>query len=396
MTVRQPSDVVLFRLASVLAVVTFVLIVWGGHVNTTRSGMAFPDWPTSNAAPMVTYAPSEWLWQSDRFWEHGHRLLATVVGALTVTLLWGVYRRTPVSVRPSRLLSIGIGIAVAAIIVTVVTAILGVQTMPGMFMESFMGALVLYIAFTVYRAVRGHGDERLLWLTFAAFGGVCLQGMFGGYTVLNNLPDWTSTTHGVLAQCFFMTVIGVTLILSPRWQIQSRPRAVPSSVRRIAVVAWASVLVQFLLGALTRHTDAWGVSSSWPHWSDEGFFPNVSLLQFSTVAIHLAHRTWAYGVAILVVALWWVARREQARDGGVLAIATGLMSLVFVQIMLGAGILWTARGELVTTAHVAIGVLMVAGSTVVMLNSFRLSAAAYKLDQELPSVSMQGGVGVRA
>jgi heme A synthase len=44
----------LHRIGVTLCVLTFMLIVWGGHVNTTRSGMAFPDWPTSNAAPMVT------------------------------------------------------------------------------------------------------------------------------------------------------------------------------------------------------------------------------------------------------------------------------------------------------------------------------------------------------
>ncbi|RPI65911.1 MAG: hypothetical protein EHM43_12085, partial [Ignavibacteriae bacterium] len=69
----------IYRTAVTLGVLTFMLIVWGGHVNTTRSGMAFPDWPTSNYAPMVTYAPSEWLWQGDRFWEHSHRRFAMLV-----------------------------------------------------------------------------------------------------------------------------------------------------------------------------------------------------------------------------------------------------------------------------------------------------------------------------
>ncbi|MBC8124666.1 MAG: COX15/CtaA family protein, partial [Candidatus Kapabacteria bacterium] len=71
----------------VLCVLTFGLIVWGAHVNTTRSGMAFPDWPTSNLVPMVTYQPSEWLWAKDKFWEHGHRLFASFVGLFTTALL---------------------------------------------------------------------------------------------------------------------------------------------------------------------------------------------------------------------------------------------------------------------------------------------------------------------
>jgi len=394
--VRHPSDVALFRLAITLVVVTFVLIVWGGHVNTTRSGMAFSDWPTSNAAPMITYAPSEWLWQSDRFWEHGHRLLATVVGALTVGVLLGVYRRTPLASRPTKQLGFSLALIVTGIIVTVVTAIFGLQTMPGVFMEAFMAALAVYIAFTVYRAVRGSGDERLLWLAFAAFGGVCLQGMFGGYTVLNNLPDWTSTTHGMLAQCFFMTVIGIAMVLSPRWNQHVQTPSVPVRVRLMAVAVWAAIIVQFLLGALTRHTDAWGVSTSWPQWSEHGFFPESSLFQYTAVVAHFIHRTWAYGVATLIVWFWWRARSLRGQQDGVYAFATGLVSLVFVQIALGAGILWSARGEVITTSHVAVGVAMVALSTIAMISSVRYSPSRGVTFHTSPVQSFKGGIGVEA
>ncbi len=396
MSLRQPSDLALFRLAATLVAVTFVLIVWGGHVNTTQSGMAFPDWPTSNAAPMVTYAPSEWLWQSDRFWEHGHRLLATVVGALTVLVLIGVYRRTPAASRPSKQLGFALALIVTSIIVTVVTAIFGIQTMPGVFMESFMLALASYIAFTVYRAIRSSGDERLLWLSFAAFGGVCLQGMFGGYTVLNNLPDWTSTTHGMLAQCFFMTVLGIAMLLSPWWKTLATVKEGSPRVRRIAMLTWSAIVVQFLLGALTRHTDAWGVSTTWPQWSDAGFLPESSLLQYTTVVVHFIHRTWAYGVALIIAGFWWIVRSERHSQSGVLALATSLLALVFVQIALGAGIIWTARGELVTTSHVAVGVAMVALSTAAMITSVRLSASR-RLHLSVPaSMHSKGGIGVKA
>lgn len=359
----------LHRIAVVLGVLTFTLIVWGGHVNTTRSGMAFPDWPTSNLAPMVTYAPSEWLWQSDRFWEHGHRLLASVVGLITVILGLGVYRAVANEHRPSRLVLSTLGV----ILVMIATAIVGMHSMPGGLMEGFMILLAGLLVTFVIRALRSRGDGRLMWLAMSAFLGVCLQGAFGGYTVRNNLPDWTSTTHGMLAQMFFMMVIGLVMLTSRQWRTSSKTvLAQGRAFRGVVVTTWAFTLVQFFLGALTRHTDAWGVSVSWPHWDEAGFFPGTHLLHYAQVVIHLLHRTFAYVVAVMVLAQWVMVLRRRS-ELGALAVPTSINALlVLVQILLGAMILWSARGEFATTAHVATGVSILLLNTITMFQTVRL------------------------
>lgn len=62
---------------------TLALIYMGAMTVSTRSGMAFPDWPTSDGVlwPSWNYFMS----QDDRFYEHVHRLLGQVVG------LFGIY-----------------------------------------------------------------------------------------------------------------------------------------------------------------------------------------------------------------------------------------------------------------------------------------------------------------
>ncbi|MBU3741395.1 MAG: hypothetical protein FGM24_03810 [Candidatus Kapabacteria bacterium] len=373
----------LHRLALVLCGLTFTLIVWGGHVNTTRSGMAFPDWPTSNLAPMVTYAPSEWLWQSDRFWEHGHRLLASLVGLVTVVLGVGIYRRTPLQLRPSKVIMSVLG----GILLIMATAIVGMQSMPTGFMESVMVLLAIMLVTALIRALRTGGEGKLVWLAMAAFLGVCLQGAFGGYTVRNNLPDWTSTTHGMLAQIFFMMVIGITLLTSKRWQTAERRPVDGRSPRAIVTVTWAITIVQFLLGALTRHTDAWGVSVSWPHWDEAGFFPSGHLLQYGQVVIHVLHRTVAYAVAAMVILQWITIVRRRSQLTDLVLPASINVVLVLLQIALGAMILWTARGEFATTAHVATGVLLLVFNTITMFNLYRLYAI-------VPSAEVAGRVVV--
>lgn len=64
---------------------TFLLIFVGAMVATTRSGMAFMDWPTSNG--LIWPDLDKWFHQKDMFWEHSHRLIAEGVGILAICLV---------------------------------------------------------------------------------------------------------------------------------------------------------------------------------------------------------------------------------------------------------------------------------------------------------------------
>jgi heme A synthase len=62
-----------------------VLIFVGAMVASTRSGMAFMDWPTSNG--LIWPGLDKWFHQKDMFWEHFHRLIAEVVGGIAICLV---------------------------------------------------------------------------------------------------------------------------------------------------------------------------------------------------------------------------------------------------------------------------------------------------------------------
>lgn len=67
------------RFAIALTVLTFLLIVWGGVVHNTGSSLACPDWPTCYGSLMPEMKGGIAV-------EHGHRLLASAVGLLTIVL----------------------------------------------------------------------------------------------------------------------------------------------------------------------------------------------------------------------------------------------------------------------------------------------------------------------
>jgi cytochrome c oxidase assembly protein subunit 15 len=81
-----PFDAWLHRLALACAVATVLLLVAGGLVTSTGSGLAVPDWPLSFGRffpPMV----------GGVLYEHGHRLVAAAVGLLTVAQAIAFARR---------------------------------------------------------------------------------------------------------------------------------------------------------------------------------------------------------------------------------------------------------------------------------------------------------------
>src|SRR5437667_779138 len=74
------------RLAVAAAFLTLVLIVAGGVVTNTDSGLACPDWPTCFGSAMPKMVGNVAV-------EHTHRLIATTVGICTVALVVLTLRR---------------------------------------------------------------------------------------------------------------------------------------------------------------------------------------------------------------------------------------------------------------------------------------------------------------
>jgi cytochrome c oxidase assembly protein subunit 15 len=70
------------RLALLSVAATCVLIVVGGLVTHTGSGLAVPDWPTTFGYNMFLYPLSQMA--GGVLYEHSHRLLGSLVGLLTV------------------------------------------------------------------------------------------------------------------------------------------------------------------------------------------------------------------------------------------------------------------------------------------------------------------------
>jgi|CXWL01.1.fsa_nt_gi cytochrome c oxidase assembly protein subunit 15 len=299
------TPVALRRYAFAVAVSTGILIFAGGLVTSTGSGLSVPDWPLSYGKIMPPMVGNV------RF-EHGHRMIATAVGALTVILAIWLAKREP-------------------------------------------------------RA----WVRRLGWAALAA---VVLQGLLGGLTVKMMLPAPVSVAHGTLGQIFFCLVTAIAFFTSPDWfrpVTRREDAAAGPSLRTLALCTTGAVFVQLVLGATMRHREAGLAIPDFPL----AFGKIIPPLGNGDVAIHFAHRAWAALVATLaLVTVGRAVRhhgpvREIARPAQLLAI------LVVVQLALGAATIWTHKAAVPTTFHVLNGALVLVTSLVLTLRVRRSVAA---------------------
>ena len=299
----------LHRFAKFLAGCTVLLLLAGSLVTSTDSGLSVPDWPTTYGWNMFTFPPSKWV--GGIFYEHGHRLIASSVGFLTIIL-----------------------------------------------------AVWLWFA---------EGRRWMKWLGVAALGAVIAQGVLGGLTVLFFLPASVSTAHAGLAEIFFCLVVAIALFTSPRWlngygaSAAGAASSEDGTLQNLATATTGLVYAQILVGATMRHTGAGLAIPDFPlmfghllptHWDPK-------------IAIHFAHRLGALVVLTAVVATVgrvWFRHRQHAE---LRRAAMLLAGLVGVQITLGAFTVLSALNVWINSIHVVCGALVLTTSLVLTLRSWR-------------------------
>ena len=192
--IQPPTDATpkwLRRFTKVVAASTLFLIFAGAMVTSTGSGLAVPDWPNTYGWFMFSFPLSKMV--GGIFYEHGHRMIASIVGLLTVIqAIWLQMRE------PKRYLRI------------------------------------------------------LGWVSLAA---VLVQGLLGGLTVLFLLPPAISIGHAALAEIFFCINVSIAFFASRFFvNISKLEKADAPAASSTALLAL--VYCQILVGATMRHLGA--------------------------------------------------------------------------------------------------------------------------------------------
>ena len=234
------------------------------------------------------------------------------------------------------------------------------------YVAGIVATLTLILAIWVARSEKRPLARKLGW---TALGLVICQAVLGGIRVLEGFPALTATAHAILAQIFFMTVVGLALYLSPWWQRELPlldDNATPS-VRSVAAWTTAVIFVQLILGAAFRH-GAFGVT---PH-------------------------LFGAGMVTVMVVLTGIIIKKRFREVRDLRRSMILLHAFFgIQILLGGWALWAVDASqnagqptlayvIPTVAHVLGGALTLAASLIVTLTSYRLIRPPIALSASSP------------
>jgi cytochrome c oxidase assembly protein subunit 15 len=178
------------RFAIFVACATFFLIIAGALVTSNDAGLATSDWPLSNGQVFPKMV-------GNLFWEHGHRMIATTVGILTIVLM-------------------------------------------------------VYVLLKEKR-------QWVRKLSIFALAAVVAQGLLGGLTVKLMLPLAVSSAHATLAQLFFCATVSLAVFTSRSW-MQATPIGEEKGslpLRYLCTAALATIFLQLIIGATLRHSATW-------------------------------------------------------------------------------------------------------------------------------------------
>jgi cytochrome c oxidase assembly protein subunit 15 len=187
---RQTTDW-LARFAILTAVSIAPLILIGGAVTSTDSGMAIRGWPASDTANMFLY-PISLMAHPQRFLEHTHRLFGSLVGLHCITLF-------------------------------------------------------AYAAATRRRPA-------VISATAALLGVVILQGVLGGQRVNLN-DRVLALIHGISAQLIFALAVAIAAAIAPSFRstLPRIPASAGAALRALTAALLIATILQIVLGATYRH-----------------------------------------------------------------------------------------------------------------------------------------------
>ncbi len=280
---------------------TFALLMWGAVVHNTQSSLACPDWP-------LCYDQVFPKMEGAILIEHGHRLLASFVGLLTIGM----------------------------------------------------------VVFSFNDRKKSEAHLHLFKASLLALFLVIAQGALGGITVIYKLPTIVSTSHLGLSLIFFSFIVYIhhkaATLVNPARELSAAVKEKFQKnwkpvVRHGILFSLALLYSQILLGAFMRHAGAGAACGLGPNsaflcmdvasWSLK-IWPSMHPSQ-----LHMIHRM--YGVIVFMVVSFFSVKTYHFFKGDKTLRVASILPFIFVsfQVFIGIMTIWLNMSVLPTTLHLA-------------------------------------------
>lgn len=309
------------RLADLTAIATFLLIIVGGIVRVSESGLGCgPGGSGTEGWPLCNGEAVPFFHNTEVIVEFSHRILAAVVTALIAAMAW-----------------------------------------------------------TAYKRLREYGWP--LRLSLAAGGLVLVQAALGGLTVEKNLAEELVAAHLALA----MVLIGLLLWISYRARVEADEEPEPAAPRPVrglkpyAVAATVLLFCAIVAGGYVAGTEEEGVHGqganiAGAHMACGDTFPRCldnRVMPFGEsrlTDIHLIHRAFVYAATAAILLLLGIAYFRGTRSRLLLL----ALLLLIAQVTLGALNVWLGEHAALVIAHLITATLL---WSTLLLVAFRFAFA---------------------
>jgi heme a synthase len=342
--------------------VCVALIAFGGFVRLQHAGLGCPDWPTcygkltwpthaGDVAIANALHPDRPVEHSKTWPEQVHRIIAGGLGLLVLGLALAANRAAKASLAP----------------ILAAVALIGIS-IPLYIKTHYYAASFFAIAgecLLIAAALRTRLQSR--WL-LVALGWICVQALFGMWTVTWKLKPFIVTAHllggmALIALLFWSTIRADFPPATPRAQ-----RPLPNA---ILLIAFAALVLQIALGGWVSTNYASWACPDFPRcqgvwlpptdfkeafvlWRGIGVDYEGGILDGSArTAIHLTHRIGGVvaGTILLLLGLWAYLR-------GLKIQGTALIAVLTLQIALGIANIKYALPLPVAVAHNGVAAIL--------------------------------------
>jgi heme A synthase len=222
------------------------------------------------------------------------------------------------------------------------------------------GIVTILIVSIVVQAWRRHRE--FLMPAIGLLGLVLAQAALGGATVEDNLEEAYVAAHLCLAMLLLGGLIWLYRAASGATVTDGGPRLRVLGIAASVAVLCTIVAGGYMAGTQNYGRADYQLGDGAHHACGKQFPTcNGEFMPFGKarlVDIHLTHRAFMYLAAILVISLVVVALRR----GVVTRWAWGLAALLAAQILVGALNVWLDEYELLIVLHLALGTLLWAGT----------------------------------
>ena len=344
--------------------------------------MAVPDWPNTYGYNMFYFPFSQWV--GGIFWEHSHRLVASLVGLMTLMLaIWS-------HGEGGRKLLRYVLFPLSLILTILVVVKIEQNTMQH---ASVTGAVALVsLAGSFFWPRMQPASSLVRKLCWLALFLVIVQGLLGGLRV-TLYKDEIGIFHATLAQLFLVLMVVLAFACSRawiHWQQVSKESLTPVKwFSWLMIFCCVLTVTQLALGAFMRHEHAGLAVTGFPLAYDSYLWPPINAefvdqlniqridhrefdpITMLHVKVHMFHRLMAMILFISGVSmvLWSFKRLGSRHPLSMLCVVW--FGLLCLQVLLGAATVWSNKAADIATLHVLIGALTLAHGSFMVLAARR-------------------------